>query len=203
VKQTQRKTSSIRKREIALAVLSLIGERGASALRAATIAERVGVTPGALFRHFKSVDEILAASVDMAIELVEETFPDPSLPAVERLEQMVLTRIAVIRSTPGLSWLLLSDQVFLTVPTDAVKRLRKLVKRSREFLLSALREGAADGSLRDDIEPRVMLVLLSGTVHALSGSGGAHGRVAKTSGSPPSPQRVVETLLELLGPLRL
>lgn len=194
---TQRKSTGVRRREIALAVLQLIGKRGASSLTAATIAESVGVTPGALFRHFRSVDEILSAAVDLAIELVEETFPDEELEPLERLQQIVLARIATIRGTPGLAWLLLSDQVFLSVPAPAVKRLRQLVKRSRAFVLQALVDGVEDGELRDDIDPAVMLVLFTGCVHALAGSKGVHGKGA--AAAPPPAEEVIEILVELLG----
>ncbi len=200
-RSTNRKPTEVRRREIAAAVLRLIGERGAPALTAASIAEAVGVTPGALFRHFESVDAILLGAVELAVELVEATFPDPDLPPCERLQALLTARIAAIRETPGLAWLLLSDQVFLSVPPLAVDHLRGLVERSRTFLRNALKEAVADGDLRDDVDLSVMLVLFTGTVHTLAAGGGVH---ASPSGRrrprQPQPTRVLETLLELLAP---
>jgi AcrR family transcriptional regulator len=201
-KPTPRKPAGIRRREIAAAVLRLIGERGAPALTAATIAEAVGVTPGALFRHFESVDAILSAAVALAIEQVEATFPPADLPAQERLRALLLARIEVIRQTPGLAWLLLSDQVFLSVPAPSVELLHALVARSRNFVLEALREGIAAGSLRSDVEAEVMLVLFSGTIHALAAKSGVHGKGAKTAPKRPRPAHIVDTLFELLSNAR-
>jgi len=192
---TQRKPRDERRTEIAAAALRLIGERGATSLTAASLAEAVGVTPGALFRHFATVDEILAAAVDLGVQRVEATFPDEELEPLERLSELVLSRIEAIRDTPGLAWLLLSDQAPLTVPEAAVRRLRRLVKRTRSFLLEALEEGVECGELRDDIAPELMLVLVTGCVHSLAAARGVHARA-----SLPSPDEVLETLLELLAP---
>ncbi|MFT7487248.1 MAG: AcrR family transcriptional regulator, partial [Candidatus Paceibacteria bacterium] len=89
----QRKTSPERRQEIAHAVLELIGKRGASSLTAATIAESVGLTSGALFRHFDSTEAMLEAAVDLAIERARECFPAEDLPALERLQGLLLARI--------------------------------------------------------------------------------------------------------------
>jgi AcrR family transcriptional regulator len=197
-KQTRRKPTDVRRREIAEAVLRLIGERGARALTTATIAGAVEVTPGALFRHFETLDDITSAAVERAIEQVEGTFPPADLPPLERLERVVLARIAAIRQMPALAWLLLSDQVYLSIPPPAVERLRALVERSKTFLLAALREGQAQGSLRSDVAPEHMLILFTGVVHGLSRSSGVHAPSPGTVPGTPRPADVVGTLFELL-----
>ena len=189
-----RKPAEIRRREIAEAVLRVIGERGATSLTAARIAAEVGLTSGALFRHFASLDEVLEAAVQRAIEMVDLTFPDPDLAPAVRLRAVASARIELISSTPGLAWLLLSDQVYLSVPPSAVDRLRELVSRSKAFLLDALREGMADGSLRTDIEAETMLVLFQGTIHAAVGASGVHRHPASRTG------RVLDALFKLLAP---
>ena len=194
-----RKPAEIRRVEIAQAALRVIGQRGASSLTAAALAEAVGVTSGALFRHFASMDEILEQAVEWAVTRVDATFPDPELPARSRLLQMAQGRVELIRSTPGLGWLLLSDQVYLTVPAPAVDALRALVKRSRGFLLAAIEQGVSEGSLRADIEPKTLLVLLGGTIHALAGASGVHG--GRSVGRPSQdPGHVLEALLTLMAP---
>ena len=50
---------------------------------------------------------------------------------------------------PGVAWVLRSEQAYLSLPVDAVARLRDLVKRSKRFVLTALRDGSADGTIRD------------------------------------------------------
>lgn len=201
---TTRKPTEVRRREIAAAALRVIGEQGAAELTTANLARAVGLTPGALFRHFASLDEVLEAAVERAIELVEVSFSTAAAERepVARLQTFVRARVELIRGTPGLAWLLLSDQVYLTVPPAAIERLRALVARSRDFLLAAIRQGLADGSLRRDVEPGVMLILITGAVHSLVGASGVHRpRGARKSPSPspsPSARRVLNTLFSML-----
>ncbi len=188
-----RKPTGVRRREIAQAVLRVIGDHGAPALTTARIANEVGVTSGALFRHFESIETMLDAAVDRAIEAVDETFPAAELPAVVRLRDMARARIELIGGNRGLAWLLLSDQVYLTASERSVTRLRALVTRSRRYLLGALREGAANGTIRTDIAPEKLLMIFTGTVHAAIGSVGVHR-------APEAGPDVLDALFTLISP---
>ncbi len=66
VKKYVRKPHSTRREEIVDAALALLGEHGIEGTTVTRIADAVGVTPAALYRHFGSRDEILAAVVDAA-----------------------------------------------------------------------------------------------------------------------------------------
>jgi AcrR family transcriptional regulator len=193
---TTRKPSGVRRREIAQAALRVIGLRGATSLTAASLAREVGLTPGALFRHFATVDDILCAAADLAIELIEETFPPTRLAPVERLRTLARGRIDLISGTPGLAWLLLSDQVYLCVPDAAVDRLRALVERSRAFILAALGEGVERGDLRADLDPRMMLPIFTGTVHSLIVARGVH----READAAPQTEPTLGALFTLLAP---
>ncbi|MCZ7607931.1 MAG: TetR/AcrR family transcriptional regulator [Planctomycetota bacterium] len=191
-----RKPSSERREEIVLAVLRIIGERGLTSLSTSSLAEEVGVTTGALFRHFHSREEILAEVVRHALARIEETFPGDSLPPLERLRQLAINRVRLLSENPGLSWLLRSEQAYLELPEASVELLRDAVKRSRRFLLDALREGAQRGEIRDDIEPELLLVPILGTIHALAGSPGLQRHSARDH----QPDRIISALLQMLAP---
>lgn len=194
---TTRKPSSVRRREIAEAALRVIGERGATSLTAASLAREVGVTAGALFRHFATIDDILCAAVDVGIEAVEATFPDEAMPPIERLRSLALARIELIGGTAGLSWLLLSDQVYLCVPEAAVTKLRALVQRSRGFLMKSLRDGVELGQLRGDLAPETMLPIFTGTVHSLIQARSARQSLGQAAPNT-STESVIDALLALL-----
>jgi AcrR family transcriptional regulator len=190
-----RKPAAVRRTEIALAVLRIIGERGLTSLSTATLAEEVGVTTGALFRHFASLDEILCETVHQGTRRMEETFPEPSLPPLERLMRLARNRVQLLRADPGLAWLLRSEQAYLTLPDEAVESLQALVRRSRQYLLSAIRQGMSEGAIRDDIEPEVLLVPVMGTIHTLAGMQGVH---HLAPGTDTRKQRAVLAALERL-----
>ncbi|MCK5482219.1 MAG: TetR/AcrR family transcriptional regulator, partial [Gemmatimonadetes bacterium] len=141
VTQTRKPTAE-RRKEIAESILRIIGERGLTSLTTTTIAAEVGLTSGALFRHFVSRDEMLTEAVRFGLARIEDTFPNESLPPIDRLMELARGRIRVLGSDAGLAWLFRSEQAFLELPGEAVTLLRVIVERSTRYVLEALREGA-------------------------------------------------------------
>ena len=191
-----RKSSVERRKEIVAAVLKIIGKQGFTSLSTNTIAEEVGITSGALFRHFASLQDIFGEVVRYAIAKIERTFPDESLPPLERLLELARNRVRVLGADPGLAWLLRSEQAYLTLPKESGELLHEIAKRSKQYLLMAIREGALQGSIRSDIDPEILLVPVMGTIHALIGMPGVH-RLA-VGGHNGGPDRVLSALERLL-----
>lgn len=190
--------TSVRREEIAAAVLKILGERGSAALTAATVAAEVGLTSGALFRHFPTVQAMVDAAVERAVSTLEATFPAPTLPPLERLHALAARRVKALRSDRGLAWLLRSDEAHVFLSPHAVERLLGLVERSRAFLKAAVEEGRGDGSIRDDVPVPALLAIVAGTIHGLSGPSGVH-RLSPAA-APPA-RDVVDTTLRALSRL--
>ena len=195
---TNRKPSAVRREEIAVAALRIIGERGIASLTTTSLAVEVGVTSGALFRHFDSREAMLQEAAQYALARIEATFPDPTLSALERLLALARNRVRIVGADPGVAWVLRSEQAYLSLPADAVVQLQALVKRSKRFVLTALKEGAAEGTIRTDIESEILFVPVMGTIHALIGMAGIHATAGRTRGSTAG--RVLAALMILLAP---
>jgi len=197
-----RKSGAERRVEIAEAILRIIGEKGLTAVTTATVSAAVGVSSGALFRHFDTLEDMLQAAVTAAIGEIEQTFPVHGLPPLERIIELARSRVQLFDAQPGIAWLLKSDQAYLELPPDAARHLRGMAGRTRAFLLAALREGAGQGGIRDDIAPEVLMVTVIGTIHSLAGR-------SVTSPSGPTPfnqvtpdmEQVLAGLATLLTPL--
>ena len=196
----RRKSTATRRKEIARATLGIIGSRGLTKLTTTNIALEVGLTSGALFRHFESREEILGEAVEIGLTEIGKTFPDDEEDPVERLWMLARNRVLLLSKEPGLAFLLGSDQAFLALPEEAVRRLDEMVRRTRIFLLACLRDGAAMGSFRSDIESELLLVPVMGTIHALIGSAGVRGR--PESGNEERIERVLGALMRWLAPPR-
>ena len=191
-----RRPRAERRDQIARTALEIIGTRGVTTLTMATLAEAIGVTSGALFRHFSTREEILDEAVRLALARVEETFPDLALPPLGRLRQLALARVHLLTTEPGVAWLLRSQQAHLALPPDAVKRLRGLAAKSRSYIRSALAEAVAAGEVRADIPVDVLLLVFTATVHALIGD--PDRRAPGPGGKQPTP--AIEGLLAMLAP---
>ena len=182
--------------EIADAALRVIGSRGIAGLTTATLADELGVSAGAPFRHFKSRQEILEAVALRVADLIEATFPAPGLPPFERLEGLFTARVEMLGKESGIARLIFSDQFAKALPPEAVAHIHRVVRQTRTFVLQALQDAAGAGLIRRDIPPEDLLVPVMGTLQHLGfltarPTGGKEAR-------RPDPSRIVATLFALL-----
>ncbi|MBD3868571.1 MAG: TetR/AcrR family transcriptional regulator [Acidobacteria bacterium] len=195
MKTITRRPTAERRQEIAEAVIRIIGEQGFPALTTSTLAAEVGLTTGALFRHFPSQEAILTHATRHAAERIAATFPDGSLPAVERLHTLAANRVSLLGPDPGLAWFVRSEQAMLALPEQAAEELRALADRSKRFILAALREGVSQGSIRSDVPAQHLLLIVTGTIHSLIGMSGVQ---KLTAGKANAPIKVLNGLMQLL-----
>jgi len=185
--------------QIADAALKIIGTKGIAELTMVNLAQELGVSPGAPFRHFKSRDEILMEVGRRVAELVGATFPDPALPPLERLKGLFLARTEVLGKESGLARLIFSDQFAKALPPEAAAQIHRIVKQTRTYLLQILKDAAAAGLVRRDIPAEDLLVPVIGTLQHL---GFLTAVTADRTGFPrPEAARVLTTLLALLSPV--
>ena len=153
--------------EIADAALKIIGARGISALTTASLAQELGVSSGAPFRHFDSRDEILEAAAQRVADMVAGTYPKVALPPLERLEALFLARVHTVGKQAGVARFIFSEQFTLALPPAAAERMLDLVRGTRAFVLQALEEGMERGEIRKDLPPKALLPIVLGSLQHL------------------------------------
>lgn len=190
-----RRSHGERRTEIADAALRIIATRGISALTVAALATELGLTGGALYRHFTSTEEILVAVAARAVELVDATLPAPELPPLEWLERFVESRAKTVGGHPGLARLLVSDQLAMALPPAAVEHVHGAVRRTFAAIEQAVRRGQELGDVRGDVDARDLVPIVAGTVQlaALAHAGAYPSRFVV-------PSRTWSTLRALLAP---
>jgi AcrR family transcriptional regulator len=163
-----RQSTQTRREQITEAALRLIGLHGISALTMADLAAEVGVTTGALFRHFPSRDAILEAVAVRVADLIDESMPDAALGPLERLNGLALSRAAMMERRPELAAILFSEQVMMALPPAAVERMQRIVADTATFIAQALAEAAAAGLIRRDLPLPHLVALTMGTIRHLA-----------------------------------
>ncbi|WP_433179499.1 TetR family transcriptional regulator [Actinoallomurus sp. CA-150999] len=86
--------------------LALADEEGLEGLTIRRLAQRLGVTPMALYWHFKNKDELHVALVDRVWSLVD-TKVDPVAPWYDRLRALMASAVGVLRAHPSAARLLM------------------------------------------------------------------------------------------------
>jgi AcrR family transcriptional regulator len=196
-----RRPTAKRREEIADAALRIIGTRGISSLTIVTLAAELGLTGGALYRHFPSTDAILEAVAARAEELLDASVPPDEIPPIEWLERFAQSRTEALGGHVGLAGLMLSEQLAFALPPAALERLRGVVRRSRTAIVRVLSEGQARGVVRRDLPAEALAPVVIGTLQMIAMHRGKPllprvpgdpmelFRTLKVLLSPPSPQR--------------
>ena len=195
---TVRKPTAERREEIADAALRIIGTRGIAALTVATLAAELGLTGGALYRHFPSTEAILDAVAARAEALLDATLPPEGLPPLEWLERFAEGRTRTVGTHVGLARLMLSEQVAFSLSPAAVARLQGVVDRSRAGITRALVAGQAARLVRDDVPAQALAPIVMGTLQMIA-MHRADAGIRRVAGDP---MVVFRTLMTLIAPAR-
>lgn len=91
--------------------LALTDKEGLEGLTIRRLATHLGVTPMALYWHFKNKDELLEAVADRLWSLMD-TKVDPALPWPERMRKLMHAMVDVLRAHPPAASLLMTVPAF-------------------------------------------------------------------------------------------
>jgi AcrR family transcriptional regulator len=164
------KSLSERQSQIAEAALRIIATKGSRRFTVDLLAKEVGLTGGALYRHFASMDEVVDAVVDRIGEILFEGFPPEAADPIERLKLFFHRRARTILGNPHISRLLLSDHLAQASGAAQAKRLDEFKRRSQAFVVQCLRDASAEGTLAAGVSPDAGAIVVIGSVLALSHS---------------------------------
>jgi AcrR family transcriptional regulator len=151
----------IRRRQIAEASLTLIAERGLGGFTMRSVAERLPITDGTIFRHFRNKHEIVSAAMDL---LEEELFTLPGLDdedPLRRLEAFFKARAQLLGGPRAIGRLVFSEELAQAAGEGGFERVAEWRRRSSEIVARALAELSAGGRLREDVAtPQLVRIVL-------------------------------------------
>ncbi len=151
------------------AVVELAAEQNPADITTTAIADRMGLTQGALFRHFPTKDAILEATIawvsERLLARVDKAAEGAASPAAA-LEAMFTAHIDFVSKHPGVPRMLFGE---LQRPgkTLVKKMVQTVIGRYGERLQSLLEAGKAQGELDAGLDVDAAAVLFIGTIQGL------------------------------------
>jgi len=146
------KKITARQKEIITAALGIISERGLEALTIKNIAERVGFSDAAIYRHFPNKSAILSAMVDgfanSSIQELNGINAGDSC-ALEQIKQFFLDRCRTFASDPALA-----------------AKTHGIMQDHRQLLLKSIRQGQRQGLIRH-LPPEHFFTIIMGSLRLL------------------------------------
>ncbi len=159
---------SERQTQIVETSIQILAAEGARRFTVQRLASEIGITGGALYRHFDSMEAVLDAVVDRIEEILFEGFPPKNDGPIERLKAFFYLRIKTISSHPNISVLLLSDHLTQAGGEAQAKRLAEFKQRSQAFVKKCFIEAKSKGLMTDKIHPETATLIFLGAILSLA-----------------------------------
>lgn len=158
-----------RQEEIIRATLDLAGERSVDDVTTQDIASAIGVTQGAIFRHFPSKNMIWLAVVHWvrarlmsAVDMAASQGADP----LDAIERIFFTHLGFVEKYPAMPGLLFSDQ--LLRKNRVLKQLIKEILSSyEEKIVGLLAQAKTQGLTRADLDEHSAAALFTAVIQGL------------------------------------
>lgn len=160
-----RKDTDTRQKEIIEATLELLAESGTQNLTTAHIAERVGISEAALYRHFDNKYDIICSSIEfVGKRMRSELAKIPTeKSAREKLKQVFFRHLEYIEDHPGNARLLFSDDIHFD-DQQLRELLRGVVEERKRFIQEIIEEGQTQGVIKSDVDPGGIALMFIGLI---------------------------------------
>ncbi|QAY72933.1 TetR/AcrR family transcriptional regulator [Agromyces protaetiae] len=149
--------------EIAVAAFNQFGYDATSM---GVLAERLGLSKSAIYHHFASKDEILERALAVALDALDGVIDETDAAggrAADRLDRVLRGAVRVLVEKLPYVTLLLRVRGNTDVERSALERRRAFDRR----VTALVSEAQAEGSIRSDIDVRVVERLLFGMINSI------------------------------------
>lgn len=151
------------------AVVELAAEQNPNDITTSAIAKRMGLTQGALFRHFPSKDAILEAVMTWVAERLlsrVDKAADGVASALAALEAIFMTHIDFVAQHPGAPRMIFGE-VQRGGDTAPKRIVQTLIHQYGERLHGLLEAGKTQGELDPGVDTEAAATLFIGTIQGL------------------------------------
>jgi AcrR family transcriptional regulator len=159
-----RETTDIRQEQIKKAVLEIIADEGLHNLSTRNLAKRIGLTEGAIFRHFTTKRDIIKAIMDdVANDLIGALRNIVISPAKaeEKLFTYLCRNVKYLKENRGITILLFSEATHLG-DKELKEKLNQILSEQKQFIIKMIKDGIAEGVWDKNINPEDVAILYMG-----------------------------------------
>jgi len=158
--------TEVRQEQIVHAAMNLIASQGLRRLSVAAISNKIGLVPSAIYRHFKSKDDIL----DMILDFIQEklltniriTCKETSEP-IERLQRILKRHVETLRENRAIPRVIFTEDVFSGNPKRK-NRVYGIINGYLDGLNEIIRDGQRKGQIRSDMDSKTVALMFLGMI---------------------------------------
>ncbi|MBN1374705.1 MAG: TetR/AcrR family transcriptional regulator [Dehalococcoidia bacterium] len=163
----KRKQKLSRKEQIVNAARKLVIKYGSENVTVRKIADEVGFSEAAIYRHFKCKKDILYGLIESIEDNLLTDIGSRNQPEYGRLENVLFNHLSAVEMRKGISFQVIAEIVSMG-DKKLNNRIHMAIERYIEKLREILREEIQKGELREDIDIDSAAIVLFSVVQGLS-----------------------------------
>ena len=152
--------------EIIEAATKLIGEKGIQNVTTKHLAEEIGFSEPALYRHFSGKTDILVSVLEYFREKMRGGL-DPILAkqesGLEKVHQLIKYQFNIFTNNPAVIMVIFAETSF-QYDKKLSKTVSKLLQQKKQLVINILNEGVSDGSVRNDTDVEQLTSIILGSM---------------------------------------
>ncbi|MBU6391987.1 MAG: TetR/AcrR family transcriptional regulator [Planctomycetota bacterium] len=162
-----RKSTKIRRQEIIDIIRNIISSKGIEDVTISEIAEKMGTTKGAIYRHFKCKRDILSLLIDD----IEKTLMDAINNAItdndplQNLKNILLAQLVLAKNRRKTSFAVIMGVMQFSDPIIR-KKLLQLIQKYLRKIEKLLSDGITLGLIKKNINPRMAATGFMGLIQS-------------------------------------
>lgn len=163
---TKRLGTEIRREQIAEAALDLVRADGIRALSVAAVAQRVGIAPSAVYRHFKNKREVVAVVLELIQTRLKAHFQETAtldIDPIDKLRRLLDRHIGLIASNNAIPRLIFSEEVLGGMP-EKQRQLYGIIRDVIANVATIVTQGQQTGRIRRDLPADTIAVAFLGMI---------------------------------------
>lgn len=148
---------------------NIVSNYGLNSLTMSLLAKNVGVTEGAIYRHFSCKDELIMEILnDIFLETTNQIIEVTSqkLSNTDKLELVLKNQLSTFTKYPSQANILFSDEYFLT-NHDIKILVYSIITTVQLYLQRIFEEGKLKGEFKDSVEARHTSLMFLGMIRML------------------------------------
>jgi len=147
--------------------LEIIYNEGFGNLTMRNIAEKIGISEAAIYRHFKNKEEVVSRLADMV--LTENKFwqmeigdSDP----FKLLEEIMIKQLEILKQNPYLTAILFQEEIFNEYP-EIKERFSKSREKNEKKIKEIIERGKQEGIIAPEIDPDTIAIFYMGSLRLI------------------------------------
>lgn len=158
-----------RQQDMVDAAISIIAKRGYKDLTTKNLAEAIGITEAALYRHFGSKADLVNAILDYFGHIAANVLKDIQAEMVSpfcKVEMFVMNRFRIFQSNPDLGSVMFSEELFIS-DKEHGEHMRSIMHSHRHVVEGYIVEAMRSREIRNDVDAQQLFRVIIGSMRFL------------------------------------